>query len=199
MTAPDVFDRLNEWGPVIRAAILAQGNGKKDNCIMSAKIALDILHNVGIREAFALSVRTSVFNAAFVARAESEGRLPSGHAEIDVWWEACRAWSVGLGILDYPMAPDRWPGHLAVVVNRKWLWDISIDQADRPERDIVFRTPVLLAIGERFLRGRERVAEMWGGMLLCYEARPQDKTFRATPDWRNSQGTVTTTRGTVSV
>lgn len=187
----DLRSQLASFGPVVRGAMLRQLSGKRDNCIAASKIGLDILRQARIGDAFALRVELTVFNAAYVKRVEQEGRMPQGHGEIDRWWEECGAWSKGVGITEIPLGPDRWHGHLALIVERKWLWDLSADQASDERRGFAFPEPVLLPVTEAFLRAREPIVATWHNLLLRYAARPDDKSFRDTPDWRTARAEVT--------
>ena len=171
---------MTAHGVSIRRTILQQFN--PDSCIASTRVGQALLEMFRT-ESFALSVTLSIFNQAMMLRASQEGGLPPTQAVTKRWAAECGAWSVGVGFPVPGAGNDRWPGHLVLIVQRKWLWDLSIDQANRPERGIVFKTPPVLTVTERFLRGREKLVEWWDGSLLVYDARPDDKSFRMSSNW----------------
>jgi len=155
---------------------------KMDSCIGSTRVAQALMEKIH-KESYPLSVQLSIFNKPMVIRAQHEGGLPDSREVTRRWNAESGAWSVGVGFPVPNSGADRWPGHLVLIVERRWLWDLSIDQANRPQWGINFTTPPVLAVTEGFLRGRERVAEMWQDCLLIYDAKPNDKSFRESNNW----------------
>jgi len=171
---------MTNHGASVRRTILKQF--RSDSCIASTRVGQALMEMIR-RESFPLSVTLSVFNRAMMIRAEQEGGLPQTQAITRQWSEECGAWSVGVGFPVPGAGNDRWPGHLVLIVQRKWLWDLSIDQANRPQHGIAFKTPPVVPVTERFLRGREKLVCWWDGSLLVYDARPDDKSFRLSNNW----------------
>lgn len=183
-------EQLRAFGPVIRGAMLRSGYSL-DSCIGATRIAIDVLKSAGITNAYALVVEVNIFNKAYRDKSEEVGRMPNSRAELEQWYEECGAHSVGIGLGREPYGPNKWPGHLVTIVDRKWLWDLSLDQAARPEKGIVIPEPLIAPVSERFLRGREPLVGVIADLLVRYEARVDDKTFRDTPNWINSHAEIT--------
>lgn len=182
MSGSATYDLLRDIGPVTRRQIVR--HFRADSCIASTRIGLTLCEAMLHLESYPLSVQLSIYNRALIERATREGGLPATRKVTQRWAKESGAWSIGLG---YPMpdlTPGRWPGHLVLIVERHWLWDLSIDQANRPQHGIEFHQPVLLPVTEAFLRGRERLVEWWEeNCLLMYDAKPEDKSFRASSAW----------------
>ena len=188
----DTLRLLTRAGPIIRQGMLDSGF-RIDSCISATRIGLDFLTRAGLDDAYGLVVQVAIYNQELMDHAKRVGRLPLSGDETESWNAEDGSWALGLG---FPNTPDgaqadtrarRFPGHMVVIVNRRILWDISIDQANRPARHIEFTDPVLLPVTEPFLRGREPVAATWSAsgreLSMVYYARPADKTFRTAPAW----------------
>lgn len=193
---------LANFGPIIRERMLETGWGG-DSCIGATRIGMDVLKAAGVTDMFALSVRLYIFNQPFVDHAERIGRIAESPEETRAWEAEDGSWAIGVGIPPPgPPLPNRWPGHLVLIVERRILWDLSVDQANRPQHGIVFDGPVVLPVSEPFLRGRDKLVKQWptpaGTLALTYEARPSDKSFRASPNWTDglTNINITTIGGT---
>jgi hypothetical protein len=152
---------------------------RADSCIVSTRIALEVLRRFGVG-GYALSVRAMIANAPFLERLKGGAAPPAGHEDALRWAAEDGAWLIGLGFGE--AGPGRWPGHLVVIAERRWLVDLSLDQASRPQRSIVLR-PLVAVVGEPFLRGRKALEVPMGGSLVRYEAVPRDRSYRNAPDW----------------
>ena len=170
---------LWQLGPSLRRRLLEIAT--PDSCILSTRAAILLARRLRIR-AFPLVTRVVVLNQVMCLRAGQQGHWPSCREEAEQWRQECGAWSVGLGFGLDP-APDRWPGHLVAMVDRRWLWDISIDQVNRPRYDLHFSAPVLAQVNEDFLRGRSVLAGIVGRNALYYEAILGERGYENTPDW----------------
>jgi hypothetical protein len=79
--------------------------------------------------------------------------------------------------------------HVVLLVENTWLWDLSIDQAARPDKDVRITRPFLGDISRaanksRWLRGLEMIA--WGnpgGLTLAYTLKPRDVRWEQHPNW----------------
>jgi len=187
---------LTDFGPTIRTRMLEQG-WRADSCIGATRMGMDILKSIGVTDMYALSVRCYIFNQPFAEHAERVGRIAESPEETVAWEAEDGSWAIGLGFEPTVLLPNRWPGHLVLIVERRLLWDLSIDQANRPQHGIVFDRPVVLPVTEPFLRDRERLTTAWrtpiATLQLAYEARPGDKSFRKSPNWTEAQARVTVT------
>ena len=177
--ADRTYARLREYGPLIRREVLKRF--RPDSSIAAVRTGSAFLATVGL-DNYILSVQLSIYNRATYDRAHREGGLPVSRSVSRRWARESGAWSVGLG---YPATGpmEHWPGHAVLIVERRWLWDLAIDQANRPDYAIVFHSPPVLGVSEAFLRGREQATGWWDNCLLLYDAKPDDKTHRTSPDW----------------
>jgi len=173
---------MYDLGPFIRRQIVLQFG--LDTPILTTRIASAVLGHYDFRNSFPLSVQLTIYNKALIDRARIEGDLPATTRVTQRWAMESGAWGVGLG---YPGSglshTESWAGHLVVIYDRRWLWDLSLDQGNRPERGIEFNAPALLPCSEGFLRGRERLTAWHQDCLLMYDAKPDDKSFREVHMW----------------
>ena len=100
----------------------------KDNCVLSCRVGADVLRTLGLRaRPYACQVR--VQNEPYF-RAYMDGHEPQ---------ESEGAWSVDIGFGPPPgheQDPHRIDAHAVLLVQQRYLLDLSIDQADRPQRNI---------------------------------------------------------------
>ena len=102
-----------------------------DSCIISTAIGIEVLSRFGVI-AEPLPVRTVVFNKPFADRIKrGENPYKSDLAE---WTKQDNSYSLGIGY-GFPQ-PNKWAGHLVILAEKKYLIDLSIDQANRPQYDI---------------------------------------------------------------
>jgi len=176
-------------GPPLRRAILRHYT--PDSCVASSAIGLMILRELGF-EARPMSVKAMLANQAWVARAEREGHIPRNTVERERWFQESGAHAIGLGVPDpnhtgHPLVNGL---HVALLVQNKWLWDLSIDQTSRPEHGMLIREPFLGDAGispnfRKWLRGQAQI--MWsapGQGLVVYHVKPHDERYLEHPNWR---------------
>ena len=177
-------------GPPLRRAILRHYT--PDSCVASSAIGLSVLRELGF-EVRPLSVRTMLANQPYVERVEREGHVPRTPEERERWFAESGCHAVGLGVPDrhdptiHPLINGL---HVALLVQNRWLWDLSIDQASRPEHGIVIREPFLGDAGasphfRKWLRGQAEV--MWeapGRGIVLYTIKPRDERYLEHPNWR---------------
>lgn len=77
----------------------------------------------------------------------------------------------------------RFWNHLVAIVAGRWLLDLSIDQGNQPDKGIELG-PVVHAVCDGFLTGREPLVRNEGDVKLEYWAEPPDQRFRDTGAWR---------------
>ncbi len=152
-----------------RPTILGHGISV-DSCIASTRIGVEALRRIGIA-AGPTAVKVAAFNK------EGHRAMVAGHPE---WVREQRDGAYGIGI-GYPTDGPGWDGHLVITVERKWLLDLSIDQASRPEHGIVlkpfFTRRAFTSKGVMLLRIPD-------GGALRYELDPDNKAYKHAPDWR---------------
>ena len=176
---------LRAAGRPLRRAMLSDEGGryKRDSCIAASRIGMDFLAELGIHSE-AVRVEAMLISADLANRYRQEGRLPSSQEERERWVAETGGHSVGLG---YPMGDGK-PGlHVVLLVAGRWLWDLSIDQADR--RHLGLRVPGPLAIdledAEAFKRGKVWQRSTEDGDFVSYRiAAERSEDWRQSNNWR---------------
>lgn len=147
----------------------------KGACIAATRVAIEVLAHYGIA-AKPLSVDLLVMNAASGVAA-AEGR--------DWQNNVSGGWTVAI-VRQQDVPPSKWGGHL-VAVTADEIIDLSLPQANRPDRGIEVTPSRLPLTGERrtgFLAGNEQMVYTDpGGITLVYRARPRDRTYTTSPNW----------------
>jgi hypothetical protein len=157
------------------APLLEEELGRKDLCILAARVAMETAKYFGI-EAQAVPVKVIAYNAAFAKRIE-EGKA---HEPYATWEDG--SWSVGIGWGKGP-EPKRWDGHLIVVAaegDGEIFGDYSIQQAERPEHKILTGPGI---VGP-FEGGIWKVGDDESETVVEY-CRIQDDCWKHAPDWKN--------------
>ena len=180
---------LSLLGAPLRRSILR--HYKADSCVASTAIGKLVLDALEIPSE-PISVKLMLANAAWVARAEHEGRPPRDRAETERWYIESGAHGIGLGI------PDKDPNthplvnglHLALLVDGNYLWDLSIDQASRPQHNIVIKEPFLGDFSKsptraKFLKGQAQIVWQAPGQgIAVYSLKPRDRRYLEHVNWR---------------
>ena len=152
---------------------------RADSCIVSTAVGLDILTSFGIL-AEPLAVRTFLFNKAFADRIDAGSPWPRGD-EVKRWTDEDGSYSVGIGFGD--QQPNKWAGHLVILVERQFLLDLSIDQATRPKYDMFFE-PFVVEVDDKFLQGEAPKVFGYNGCIIRIELLPNKQTgYITSPDW----------------
>jgi hypothetical protein len=147
-------------------------------------VAVEFLRRHGV-PARPIATQVVVSNAALLRHIEA-GESPT--RENQLRWESDGSWSLGIGNPD----PDRrdhtrgFDGHLVAVVNEKLFIDLSIDQASRPDHDIVLG-PVAGPINAEWLKGHQSGTAMLNGSRVVWTAQPQERAFLSMRGWTNLQ------------
>jgi hypothetical protein len=126
---------------------------RPDSCIASSRVVFDLLRHYGMKP-LAMACHVRVLNAALLKRIEKEGRHPKDEAEIRKWSRGDGSWNIGIGGTGQAR-PHRWDGHLVVLAYRQVMIDVSIDQANRPRKNIELK-PIVATVTEagRAAKGR---------------------------------------------
>ncbi|MBV9119114.1 MAG: hypothetical protein JOZ39_00270 [Chloroflexi bacterium] len=77
---------------------------------------------------------------------------------------------------------DYWPGHLVLICDDRWLLDLSIQQVNVPQMG-THAHPFYSPVSEEFLTGKKPLEVQVGDTLVTYQAVPDDRSYRAMPDW----------------
>lgn len=164
------------------------------SCIASTRIAVEYLREQGVR-ARPVSVRLRIYNPAYTARliaAKFDDGFAAELARMARSPESLAAaglWSIGIGYsrdAGETIAPSAWDGHLVCVVEDRAILDLSLDQGCRPAHNIELG-PALIPTNRVWLAGECGGEVIEHGCLLAYTALPADRTFLASPDWRETR------------
>jgi len=151
---------------------------RADSCIASTAIGLDVLTYFGVL-AEPIPVKLSIFNAPYVKRIETGSKFPNRKMLIQ-WGKEDGSYSVGIGYGSHEY--NKWAGHLVLLVENKWLADLSIDQANRPLYNMVF-DPYAAEVDADFLDGKKpRIIKDANGCVIRIELI-KDRGFLTAPDW----------------
>jgi hypothetical protein len=150
---------------------------RADSCIASTAVGLDILMHYGIL-AEPFPVRTLIFNEPFASRLENGQGWPTGQ-QVRVWTEEDGSYSVGIGV--GTQQPNKWAGHLVILVEKRLLLDLSIDQATRPQYNMLLE-PLCVEVDEQFFSGSPKVFRA-GQCVVRVDALLGNEGYTSSPDW----------------
>lgn len=163
-------------------AVLA--SAPPDWCIASTRVAIEAFRHFGV-QATAVKASLMVFNPPMARWIQEHRRLPAGQEEIDALFSANPSfWSVGLGFPANPQPERKWPGHLVAMVDQKYLFDTSLDQAARGDKQIDLPRVLVSSLSPSFLKGGVISVEK-ADSLLFYRSNPKDVSFQSAPAWRD--------------
>jgi len=154
---------------------------RPDGCIAAGRVLLRVLERLHVR-ARALPVVVEVANPVLVELIERHGRCYETAEEAQRWADA-GAWQVSLGLPDTEPQPGRWPGHLVVVAWEGVVLDLTLPQCNRPAKGIRL-APVAVRVPPEWLTGEGEQCFEMNGSQIAYVARPGDRSYLTTPDWR---------------
>lgn len=147
-------------------------------CIGATAVTIKVFRALGVK-AQPLTCRLLCFNSSFIARAEAAGHLPHTPDEIKDFVADGVSWSVGTGLTDSV-------GHLvAILPDHNLLIDSSIEQINRPLKNIVYPPVLILETTRAFCLGRSKAHFHSESGLLIYEPF-HVRRWRNAPDWIDS-------------
>lgn len=173
-----------------------------NSCIMSTALMCQLLEGHGLI-GFPLSCVVMVMNE--IASNYIEDRFTLGADNDQAMRDLANlpgAYIVGIGLSGIPrprrlrldVANNKWVGHLVTIAidpkrNKKWLIDLTIDQADRPEHGIICQ-PYITAIDNDMLGSSFTIDSNIDGIntRILYDPQWGDMTYQATADWQNAAG-----------
>jgi hypothetical protein len=181
----------------VRKMILDSG-ARVNSCICCTKVFVELGTTVGI-DIQPLTVETSVFNPIFTNHIEQHGLSPSDAEMHKLGQEGGRFVVLGPRDGREPHSPNAWPGHLVAIMRAKGkpttVVDLTIDQANRPAKDINVTDPLVFPVPEGFLSGKSVamgiVGTKVGKICFVYRAFPEDRSFEASPDWQRDYSAKT--------
>jgi hypothetical protein len=162
---------------------------RSDCCIGGTKAAVEVCRYFGI-EASGLTVKAEIFNPEYVRLFDERGSGPKNEEEEHEWREK-GAWICSIGDQDLePFHDGKWPGHLVLIASTEHgshLIDLTIDQANRPHKNIeVFSTHFLIP-AEFALKESQFMVQNESGCILAYNSYPNNRTFTQAPDWSRAR------------
>jgi len=157
-------------------------------CIGASAVTIKVLRALGF-QATPLPVKVRIYNPEFIRQAVRMGKLPSP-TELQG-----NSWAVGIG-WPAPHLTD-FIGHLVVIASASanssttnpggwFLIDASIQQASRPNKDLVLPPVLIKEVPLDFRLGRSplTIDEPFG--LLIYQPF-KNMSWRRAPDWLDSK------------
>ena len=152
---------------------------RKDSCIASTRITVEVFSRLGFK-AIPLPCQVQIYNSKFREIFEREKHWPTKE-EMEKWITK-GAWGIGIGFGDHK-GEGYW-GHLVTIVENRYLIDSSIDQAERPSKEIFLPAILVTEVNRDFRRGREKLTIINDrGTVMVYEPKIRDQKWEATPDW----------------
>jgi hypothetical protein len=155
--------------PRLTAAGFSRGT-----CILHTRLATMLAREAGIR-ARPLRCNVVVANGKWLELAEELDRMPETRE-----WRGGE-WSLGIGH-GREVGQPGYDGHVVVVVEERWVLDLTLDQANRPQHGINMHLGYF-AVTPEWLRGETMTAFRRDGCFVQYEAVPEDRGFLTVPDW----------------
>jgi hypothetical protein len=170
---------LEAMSPIVRSTMLE--TFRPDCCVATCRILREVFADFGYR-AREVPVTVQVLNGPMQRLAE-QGPLPEDRDERIALFNQTGAWGVGIGG-DKPLAQDKYSGHLVLSVHGH-LVDASLDQVNRPERNI--EMPPLLwfpAPSGFFAKPKgQGLSGMVGECLVAYK-RLRNDSYLSGKNWR---------------
>lgn len=169
-----------------------------DCCVLASRILIDSLARVGEFNAMALPIRVGLYNPAFQLEMRETGDLSSDHPAVAVpTGQVPRAVTLGVPKANngdtprpdvhYTDATLVWPGHLGVVVRRKFLVDLTVSQASHPQYGVPVDGIFVAPITEAWLTGKAQIGGTTErGVFAVYQTAPEMERegWLTAPDWR---------------
>jgi hypothetical protein len=173
----------------VRRMVLDSG-ATPDSCIACTKVLCELGKDLGL-EIGPMVVETSIYNPVFADYIEQHGLDPSAEDMMRLGSAGGRFVVLG-SRLDREPEPNKWPGHLVAVMRAKGkpttVIDLSIDQANRPKKDINIVDPQVFGVPSDFDGGTFVAIGFTdtkvGKICLVYRAVPDDKSYEDSPDWQ---------------
>jgi hypothetical protein len=170
---------------VVARPIMLDGHVRPDSCIAMTAVAVEVMRYFGY-DANPLNVEVLIVNRAW-REALERGEFDPTVKLPDALFEA-GAYGLGLGVesqrLEKLARGEEAGGHVVAVVDR-YLVDLSLDQASRPQHGIDLAPRIFEFDG--VVTPEERAwtyALNDGACFVEYKLRPDIQTWRDSPDWR---------------
>lgn len=177
---------------IVREEVLSYTQ-RLDTCIATTRVMVDVFNHLGV-QILPLTVELFVGNPAFTAAVDKFDRFPD-REELQQWRDQFGAHTVGVGF-GREVSPHHFAGHLVAIVpptpahELAVLIDASIDQVNRPAKDIVFNNPLVVP-APLVCENPWSVTEIIDGRIIRYD-RKSDRAmegcrpYTVSPDWKHS-------------
>jgi hypothetical protein len=174
MTVEEV---LKVYARIARPVILEYF--RKDSCIASTRITVEVFSRLGFK-AMPFPCTVQIYNNKFREIFEREKHWPT-KKEMGKWVTK-GAWGIGIGFGDD--RKEGYLGHMVAIVENRYLVDSSLDQAERPNKEIYLPAILVTEVNRDFRRGKKELTIVnERGTVMVYEPRIKDRKWEATPDW----------------
>lgn len=165
-----------------RAAVLERYEAS--SCVLTTAVLIDLAADFKL-PLVPLVVRAILGNPAFFDLVAAQG-MPN-KPTMDAWVRDHGAWCVGLGYSE-KTGQGRLNGHLVAMLNRRVLIDASLDQADRPQRDLRVGGPIVATMSRAMvLRSEPLVVPLARGMV-SYTLHERQDGYQHGEGWQRSAG-----------
>lgn len=186
-TKTGVGAALDALEDTLPSLLTSYGVGQ-DVCVLATRVACLALSEVGLK-ASPLPCRVQAFSPRY-RRALEAGEIEAANGDTDA---VARLVAEGAHVVDIghpdneglprPDGRRGYNAHLVALVERRWVVDLTIQQASRPTKSMVFEphhfrvTPAFMAGGPITLRTDDY-------STLVY-VRVDNNTYTVAPDWTN--------------
>jgi hypothetical protein len=187
--------KKSEPNPLLRlyvehAEAVLRERFRPDCCLNATRVGLECMTALRLN-AEPLSVRCTAANRGYLEVVKKLGRLPELPEEL-----GARAWCVAVddrgdsvqftGSAAEAGADTGWPGHLVMIVQRRWLVDGSTRQMRRPQRGLEVPDVLVAEVGDKFLRKKKPRFVRLSDAAVLYVPR-DDRSFEHMPGFQRSE------------
>jgi hypothetical protein len=184
-TKPKLLDLIEALTPVVR--IVMREKYDSNCCIATCGVLRRALQHFGY-ESEPMPCTVGVFNAAMVKLLKTGMRFPEDYEERLRLASLFGAWGVGLVPVSAPMGNHSGFGGHVVLRVQQTVIDASIEQAQRPDKNMTLPPLLAFELGCEFLlqpRGQRFECLLPDGVNIIYE-RSTDYSFRFATDWQRT-------------
>lgn len=165
-----------------------------DCCIAASRIGLDVLRYFGVH-AEPIVVELLVVNAAFGRKLFEYSRTHTEQppADVALSWQTDEVggWAILVGseqgAVKFSVGTPGFGGHVVLLVEGRWLLDLSIQQANRPEKHINLPNAILTEVRRQWPNDGSLALVQENGCVLSYRPKESPEDLTTTPDWSDQK------------
>ena len=149
---------------------------REDSCVVTTRVAIEVLRNLGY-PAKPIAAKTFISNASAVESLAAGRPLDIERGD----------WTIGIGI---DGAEPGFVGHLVALVRgdgNRYLLDMTLDQASRPEHDLELVPSAFLLPSEWEEASGEIGFSGQRGEHIVYVLDPENDAYRRARDWTDAE------------